>query len=149
MTCDLPFLFWISKGDLKRIAYAKFHGILIGVYILNGFKWILSFRWHCQLVEHPKMPLRSYDTFRNLNLIFLKLCMRKEHSRVIFKTTKNHGVIDLVSFSKIFEKLKQFMSQTSHSPKLVSFFAIFIPSEIQALHEILFCHVGIIFVAVI
>ena len=39
----------------------------------------------------------------------------------------------------------QFMSQTSHSPKLVSFFAIFIPSEIQALSEILFCLVGIVF----
>ena len=39
----------------------------------------------------------------------------------------------------------QFMSQTSHSQKLVSFFAIFIPSEIQALPEILFCHVGIVF----
>ena len=37
------------------------------------------------------------------------------------------------------------MSQTSPSPKLVSFFAIFIPSEIQALPEILFCHVGIVF----
>ena len=37
------------------------------------------------------------------------------------------------------------MSQTSHSPKPVSFFAIFIPSEIQALPEILFCHVGIVF----
>ena len=31
--------------------------------------------------------LRSYDTFRNLSLIFLKLCMRKEHRTVIFKTT--------------------------------------------------------------
>ena len=37
------------------------------------------------------------------------------------------------------------MSQTSHSPKLVSFFAVFIPSEIQALPEILLCLVGIVF----
>ena len=37
------------------------------------------------------------------------------------------------------------MSQTSHSPKLFFFFAIFIPSEIQALSEILFCHLGIVF----
>ena len=43
----------------------------------------------------------------------------------------------------------QFMPQTSHSPKLVSFFAISIPSEMQALPEILFCHVGIVFFAVI
>ena len=39
----------------------------------------------------------------------------------------------------------QFMSQTSLSPKLVSSFAVFIPSEVQALPEILFCHVGIVF----
>ena len=31
--------------------------------------------------------LRSYDTFRNLRLISLKFCQRKEHSTVIFKTT--------------------------------------------------------------
>ena len=31
--------------------------------------------------------LRSYDTFRNLSLIFLKFCIRKEHSTVILKTT--------------------------------------------------------------
>ena len=31
--------------------------------------------------------LRSYDTFRNLGLIFLNLHVRKEHSTVIFKTT--------------------------------------------------------------
>ena len=47
--------------------------------------------------------------------------------------------------SSTFKKLMQFMSQTSHSPKLVSFFAVFIPYEIQALPEILFCHVGIVF----
>ena len=37
---ELPFLFWISKGDLTRVAYATFHGILIAGYILNEFKWI-------------------------------------------------------------------------------------------------------------
>ena len=31
--------------------------------------------------------LRSYDTFRNLSLIFLKFYKRKEHNTVIFKTT--------------------------------------------------------------
>ena len=31
------------------------------------------------------MVLRSYDTFRNLSLIFLKFCQRKDHSTVIFK----------------------------------------------------------------
>ena len=41
--------------------------------------------------------------------------------------------------------MTKFMSQTSQSPKLVSFFAVFIPSEIQALPEILFCNVGIVF----
>ena len=38
MTGEPPFLFWISKGVLTRIAYAKFHGILIVGYILNEFK---------------------------------------------------------------------------------------------------------------
>ena len=42
MTGDPPFLFWISKGDLTRIAYAKFHGIIIAGYILNEFKWIFN-----------------------------------------------------------------------------------------------------------
>ena len=35
MTGDPPFLFRISKGDLTRIACAKFHGIPIMGYILN------------------------------------------------------------------------------------------------------------------
>ena len=37
------------------------------------------------------------------------------------------------------------MSQTSHSPKLISSFAKFIPLEVLALLEILFCLVEIIF----
>ena len=37
------------------------------------------------------------------------------------------------------------MSETSHSPKLVSFFAKFIPSEILSQPEIPFCLVEIIF----
>ena len=37
--------------------------------------------------------LRSYDTFRNCSLIFLVLCMSKEQSTVIFKTTFNFGVM--------------------------------------------------------
>ena len=57
MTGDPPFLSLISKGDLTRIAYAKFHGILIVGYILNELKWILSFRCHCHLVEYLNMPL--------------------------------------------------------------------------------------------
>ena len=42
-----PFLFWISKGDLTRMTYAEFHGLLIARYILNEFKWIFSIfgRW--------------------------------------------------------------------------------------------------------
>ena len=39
----------------------------------------------------------------------------------------------------------QFMLQTSHFTKLVSFFAKFIPSETLILPEILFCLVEIIF----
>ena len=39
----------------------------------------------------------------------------------------------------------QFMSQISHSPKLVSFFAKYILSEILTLPEKIFCHVEIIF----
>ena len=39
----------------------------------------------------------------------------------------------------------QFMSQTFHSPKFVSFFAKCIHSEILALHEILIWHVETIF----
>ena len=38
MTGDPPFLFCISKGDLTRIAYAKFHGILVVGYIVNEFR---------------------------------------------------------------------------------------------------------------
>ena len=57
MTGEPPSLFWISKGVLTRTAYAKFCGILIVGYVLNEFKWILSFRCHCQLVEYPNMPL--------------------------------------------------------------------------------------------
>ena len=39
----------------------------------------------------------------------------------------------------------QFITQTSHSPKLVSFFAKFIPSEILTLLGALFCLVEINF----
>ena len=42
---------------------------------------------------------------------------------VIVQTTYNHGVIDFEYFHKSFEKIMHFMSRTSHSPKLVSFFA--------------------------
>ena len=51
-------------------------------------------------------------------------------------------------FSQIFEKLMQFMSQTSLSPKLVSFFARFISSEILPLPEMLFCLVEITFLLI-
>ena len=60
MTRAPPLLFWISKGDLTRIAYAKFHEILMVGYILNEFKWISSFRCHCHLVEYPNMPLSVF-----------------------------------------------------------------------------------------
>ena len=56
-----------------------------------------------------------------------------------------HGVIDFFFIPQIFENLMQFMSQTSHSTKLMSFFARVIPSEILTLPEILFCLVEIIF----
>ena len=70
--------------------------------------------------------------------------MNEGHSTVIFKTTLIHGVIDIF-FSHIFEKIMQFMSQTSHFQKLVSFIAKCIPSEIQTLPKIQFCHVEIVF----
>ena len=96
-------------------------------------------------IRYHTSLLRSYDTFRNLSLIFLKFFQRKEHSTVIFNTTQNHGVISLVFFSQNFENLMQFMSQTSLSPKLVSFFARFIPSKILTQPEILFYLVEITF----
>ena len=77
---------------------------------------------------------RPYDTFRNFNLIFLKLCIRKEYSTLISRQFK---IIDLV-FSQIFDKIMQFMSQTSYSPTLVSVFARFVPSEILTLTKLLF-----------
>ena len=64
------------------------------------------------------------------------------------KTNINQNLIyegvDL-DLSQIFEKIMQFMSQTSHSLILVSFFAKFIHSDIMTLSEILFCRVEIIF----
>ena len=48
-----------SNGDLKRIAYAKFHGTRTVGYISNGFNWILNFRCHCKLVEYPNMSLKA------------------------------------------------------------------------------------------
>ena len=56
---DLPFLFWISKGDLTRIAYAKFHGILIAGYILNEFKWIFNIRPLVALAVFPDLDVRA------------------------------------------------------------------------------------------
>ena len=51
MTGD-PFYFWFFKGNLTRIAYANFHGIIFVRYILNEFKYILRFRCHRQLVKY-------------------------------------------------------------------------------------------------
>ena len=65
MTSDPPFLFWSFKGDLTRIAYAKFHGVLIVGYFINEFKWFLNFRCHCQLVEYPNMPLTQISVTLN------------------------------------------------------------------------------------
>ena len=65
----------------------------------------------------------------------------------MFKRAKNEGVIDLF-FSQDFENIMQFMSHTSLSPNLVSFFAKFIPSDIQTLPEILCCLVEIIYVSI-
>ena len=39
------------------IAYEKFNGFLTVGYILNGFKYISSFRCHCHLFEYRTMPL--------------------------------------------------------------------------------------------
>ena len=50
-------LLQIFKDELTNIANAKFNGILNVGYILNGFKWILSFRRHYHLVEYGTMPL--------------------------------------------------------------------------------------------
>ena len=49
------FLFWISKGDLTRIAHAKFYGILIAGYILNKFKWIFNIRQLVALAVFPDL----------------------------------------------------------------------------------------------
>ena len=109
-------------------------------FCIQDFIEILRLRFAAWIIN----GLRTYDTFRNLNLIFLKLCMSKKHSTVIFKTTLIHGVNDLF-FVQIFEKTMQFMSKTSYSPKWVSFFAKCITSQVMALPEILICHVKIIF----
>ena len=53
------FLLWISKGDLTRIVYANFHGILIVGYFFNEIKWILSYRCQWQPVEYPNVPLKD------------------------------------------------------------------------------------------
>ena len=79
-------LFQIFKDELTNIANAKFNGILNVGYILNGFKWILSFRRHCHLVEYGTMPLTfsfkwiatviecTYKEFRGANpLLYLSL----------------------------------------------------------------------------
>ena len=60
--------------------------------------------------------LRSYDNFRNLSLIFLKSWQRKEHSTVIFKTTENHGVIDMGQiFMKMLEKSYSVVTVYAHA----------------------------------
>ena len=56
----MAFLFWISKGDLIRIAYAKFHGILIAGCILNEFKWIFNIRPLVALTVFPVSSPRYY-----------------------------------------------------------------------------------------
>ena len=88
--------------------------------------------------------MRSYDTFRNLfNFPQVLPKERTEHSD-LQNNLKSWG--HLLSFlSQIFGKLMHFMSQTSLSPKLVSFFARFIPKEILTQPEILLCLVEIIF----
>ena len=40
---DPPFLFHVSKGNLTRIAFAKFLGILIVGYISNESKLVFKF----------------------------------------------------------------------------------------------------------
>ena len=55
-----PFLFWISKGDLTRMTYAEFHGLLIAMYILNEFKWIfLNIRPLVELTVFPDIVFKS------------------------------------------------------------------------------------------
>ena len=79
MTGDPLFYFWIFKSFLTRIPYAKFHGILIVGYILNESKWILSFRCHCQLVEH------AFDPYIRTPLTLLKGNFGKSKSYVNMK----------------------------------------------------------------
>ena len=55
-----PFLFWISKGDLTRMTYAEFHGLLIAMYILNEFKWIFfNIRPLVELTVFPDIVFKS------------------------------------------------------------------------------------------
>ena len=58
--------FWISEGDLIRIAYAKFHGIRIVGYILNEFKLIFNIR---QLVALPVFPDLVFKLVLHIPLI--------------------------------------------------------------------------------
>ena len=52
MTVDPLLSFWIFKENLKMIAYATFNVFSnFGVF----FKWTLSFRCYCHLVEYPPM----------------------------------------------------------------------------------------------
>ena len=34
-----------------------FTEFLLWGILLNKFKWILSFKWHCQIAVYPNMPL--------------------------------------------------------------------------------------------
>ena len=42
MTDDPPFLFWIFKGDLTIVVYAKFYGFLTTGYFEMDFKFQMS-----------------------------------------------------------------------------------------------------------
>ena len=63
MTVDPFFLFWISKGDLTRLANAKFHGNLIAGYILNEFKWIFNIRPLVALAVFPDLVFKLLESF--------------------------------------------------------------------------------------
>ena len=69
--------------------------------------------------------------------------MSKEYITMIIKTTLSHMSLTCLFFIDL-NKIMQFIAKTFHPPKLVSFFAKFIPKEILTLPEKLLCHVDFV-----
>ena len=74
-----PFLFWISKGDLTRMTYAEFHGLLIARYILNEFKWIFAIfgRWWRWLYS-PILSLNQSTAVSYFSVISFRITVKFE-----------------------------------------------------------------------